>query len=341
MTERMFGPSPPASPKPGRPRATAKSRCSTSAAPPSTRPKTATAVRQAAILVGRHYAGRPCTELNTRGRQQLTMVFEDLTDYIFADPKATARATVWNGLKKASARWRHANSLRTMRENLLEEAKLKSEALSGWQTPITGVELDPGSKARALTSSNELIRESVNLDKCAAGAGYAHQCAAGQTRIIHIHPQRGSKRLKAPDQCGATREVTDELREILSRKPEQNPPQLGLNREAVWKESLSVWRNRGSKGATTRRKSRPGSIPRPDHTGCHHVPQAQRRNPVPQLENRNRLPAPGRLDPAAATARKGTGPNWFRQEEPRPPVTGIPLVSYPVPPRHCPSNARA
>ena len=166
-----------------------------------------TAIRQAAILAGRHYAGAPRTEPNTRGRQRLTMEFEDLADYIFADPAAAARATTWKGLRKASARWHQANNLRTMQEHLLEEARLKSEALSGWQTPITEVDLEPGVTATVLTSAQELVQEAVNLDHCVGGIGYASQCADGKTRIIHIHPAPEVHDPEAPDHRGTTLEI--------------------------------------------------------------------------------------------------------------------------------------
>lgn len=167
----------------------------------------AAALRQLAVLACRHLAGQPATAANTRERSRLKLQFEDLADYVFAEPEAAVRAATWKGLNKASGRWHRANNLRTMRENLAQQAREQSQVLSGWHSPILELESDDGFRARVITSAQELIEESDRLNHCVGGVMYAQACASGQTRIVHLHPKPGFFDPDAPDGLGTTLEL--------------------------------------------------------------------------------------------------------------------------------------
>ena len=134
------------------------------------------------------------------------MEIEDLADYILTRPKPPP-APHLEKAEKASAHWRHVHNLRIMRQNLLEAAKHHSRLLSGWQTPITAIEPEPGVTATVLTSAQELARESLNLAHCVGSERYAEGCADGNTRIIHIQPSPAVEDPDAPDGCGTTLEI--------------------------------------------------------------------------------------------------------------------------------------
>lgn len=205
------------------------------------------AIRQSAILACRRYAGVPPAESNSMTRRQLAAEFEDLADYLFAEPAAAARARTWKGLQKASARWHHANNLRAMRADLLEEARMNVQSLSGWETPFIEAAPAPGIRARVLTSAEALVQESLNLEHCVGGARYAEHCADGHTRIIHLHPEPGHEDPESPDRRGTTLEIyrdgpgwrQGQHRGLRNRLPTDREEQWARQFLAVWQEAMT------------------------------------------------------------------------------------------------------
>ena len=149
------------------------------------------AIRRAARNALRHYAGRP--EPDRKERNKLSRKFEDLADYLAAEPEAAARAATWQGLNKASHRWHQELQLQTLREELKQEYQISPEELKGWPAPLTEWRSELGFTARTLTSAEALIRESLDLNHCVGGPAYAESCAEGLTRIVHLQPADNPK----------------------------------------------------------------------------------------------------------------------------------------------------
>ena len=111
------------------------------------------------------------------------------------------------------------------------------------------------------------------------------------------------------------REVTDELREILRRRPEPSPPPPGLNREALWQESLSSWRSRGLEVRHDPAQAQtwvefygctiPGAIMSRQHNG-----KIRRQNRETETVN----PPPGDWTPPLQLPGKGTDLTGFVQK---------------------------
>ena len=204
------------------------------------------AIRRVAALACRNYAGKPGMSENSRRKDATIREFQDLSDFLFDSPEQAARAGTWDGLKKAGRRWHGERNLMALRQKLAEEKEKRAMMLKDWETPLQEYRSPRGFRARVLTSSDELIEESVRLSHCVGSISYADQCVQGTTRIVHIDPPPewgGIEDYNPGEPPGTTLEISlvnNQWADCQHRGYMNRPPE---NEERTWAaEFLEVWR---------------------------------------------------------------------------------------------------
>ena len=184
-------------------------------------------LRNMGLLAFRHFAGTdPCP--NRKAFEDLNRSLENIADYVFAEPRAAARATAWTGLLKASAEWHSEARLRLEREQLAEVTKLNIYLDGPWEENpyFTTLDSPSGFTARLLNSAAELIAEAEALQHCVGSIQYAQWCAEGHTRLFRLEPA-----VVPPGVAPQARATTVEI----ARYGEHQPWEIGQH---------TGWRNR-------------------------------------------------------------------------------------------------
>lgn len=151
--------------------------------------KTAAAMTRMAALAFRAYAGAGPAGSSEKGAKEIQTEFNEIADYIFAEPEAAARATTWRGLRKATEDWHSDASLRLQRLQLEEAiAKGKPEFNEEWEAPLTEWTSPSGFAARLLKTPADLLQEAELLLHCVGNIAYAGLCRDGTFRIFHLEP---------------------------------------------------------------------------------------------------------------------------------------------------------
>ena len=146
-------------------------------------------LRNMGILAFRHFPGTK-TLPGKKAFEELNRSLENIADYVFAEPRAAARATAWTGLLKASAEWHSEARLRREREQLAEDTKINIHLDGPWEEHpyFTTLDSPAGFTARLLNSAAELIAEAEALQHCVGSLQYAQWCADGHTRLFRLEP---------------------------------------------------------------------------------------------------------------------------------------------------------
>ena len=111
-----------------------------------------------AALAFRAYAGAGPAGSPEKGVKEIQTEFNEIADYIFAEPEAAARATAWRGRHKAADDWHSDASLRLHRLQLEEAiAKGKPEFNQEWDAPLTEWTSPSGFAARLLKTPADLL----------------------------------------------------------------------------------------------------------------------------------------------------------------------------------------
>ena len=151
--------------------------------------KTAAAMTRMAALAFRAYAGTESAGSSEKGVKELQPAFNEIADYVFAEPEAAARATTWRGLRKAAADWHDEASLRLQRLQLEAAiAKAGPELNREWDSPLLEWTSPNGFAARLLKNPADLLREAELLLHCVGNIAYAGLCRDGTSRIFHLEP---------------------------------------------------------------------------------------------------------------------------------------------------------
>lgn len=152
--------------------------------------KTAAAMTRMAALAFRAYAGAGPAGFSEKGAKEIQTEFNEIADYIFAEPEAAARATTWRGLRKATDDWHSDASLRLQRLQLEEAiAKGGPKFNQEWDAPLTEWTSPSGFAARLLKNTADLLQEAELLRHCVGNIAYAGLCRDGTSRIFHLEPQ--------------------------------------------------------------------------------------------------------------------------------------------------------
>ena len=150
--------------------------------------KTAAMTRMAALAF-RAYAGAESAGSPKKGVKELQPAFNEIADYVFAEPEAAARATTWRGLRKAADDWHDEASLRLQRLQLEAAiAKAGPEFNREWDSPLLEWTSPNGFVARLLKNPADLLREAELLLHCVGNIAYAGLCRDGTSRIFHLEP---------------------------------------------------------------------------------------------------------------------------------------------------------
>ena len=151
--------------------------------------KTAAAMTRMAALAFRAYAGAGPAGSSEKGAKEIQTEFNEIADYIFAEPEAAARATAWRGLRKATEDWHSDASLRLQRLQLEEAiAKGGPKFNQEWDAPLTEWTSPSGFAARLLKNTADLLQEAELLRHCVGNVAYAGLCRDGTSRIFHLEP---------------------------------------------------------------------------------------------------------------------------------------------------------
>ena len=151
--------------------------------------KVAAAMTKMAALAFRAYAGAGTAGSPEKGVKELQPAFNEIADYVFAEPEAAARATTWRGLRKAADDWHGEASLRLQRLQLEDViARAGSEFNQEWDAPLEEWASSTGFTARLLKNPTDLLKEAELLLHCVGNIAYANLCRDGASRIFHLEP---------------------------------------------------------------------------------------------------------------------------------------------------------